>query len=142
MVSVGQHDKARPLPIRATAAIRPRSRALKRAFDIVVASMTLVLLFPLLAIVVLLVFATMGTPVIRRHSGVGFGGSAIDCYKFRTTQSLDADANPTALGQVLTQSGIDELPQLINVLRGEMSCVGSWPQWRSVAAVIRVKESG
>jgi exopolysaccharide production protein ExoY len=58
---------------------------------------------------------------------IGFGGRPIGCYRFRSTHNPASEADLTPLGVLLTRSGIDKLPQLINVLKGEMSCVGPRP---------------
>lgn len=124
----------------------------KRALDVIVASTALVLSLPLMAIAALLIKVTMGGSVLFAHRRVGFNGRSFNCYKFRTmvegaehlldeylachpqaaeewqaTQKLKNDPRITLLGQVLRRSSFDELPQLINVLRGEMSCVGPRP---------------
>lgn len=126
MLFAGQHDNVRLPSVRATP-LQPIGGGVKRAVDIVVALTALLLLIPLLALVALLVLATMGRPILSRHTRIGFGGRAIDCYRFRTTRTLGGNAPLTPLGVLLAQSGIEKLPQLVNVLRGEMSCVGPRP---------------
>ena len=130
---------------------RPLSRALKAAFDQVVAAVLLVLLAPLLCVLSLLVRAD-GAPAFYRHRRIGANGHAFGCIKFRTmvanadevlqhvlasdpaaaaewaaTQKLRNDPRVTSLGRFLRRSSLDELPQLLNVLRGEMSLVGPRP---------------
>ena len=125
---------------------------LKRTLDIVVASLVLVLLSPLLFMTALCIKLTMGGPVLLAHSRVGLNGKVFRCYKFRTMVNnaeerlrryLDQDPRivrqgqddcemahdprVTAFSQILRKAGIDELPQLVNVLRGDMSCVGPRP---------------
>jgi exopolysaccharide production protein ExoY len=70
---------------------------------------------------------SVGPPVLCRQTRVGFGGRPIGCYRFRTTRTPGTDGPLTPLGENLVRSGIDKLPQLINVLKGEMSCVGPRP---------------
>lgn len=124
----------------------------KRALDLAVASTALVLALPLMAMVALLIKLATGGPVLFAHRRIGFNGRPFGCYKFRTmvenaeqvledylacnpqaaeewreTQKLKFDPRITFLGQMLRKSSLDELPQLVNVLRGEMSCVGPRP---------------
>jgi exopolysaccharide production protein ExoY len=130
----------------------PVGGAIKRALDIFVAAITLVLLSPLLLAVALLIRATMGRPVLFPQRRLGFDGRPFSCWKFRTMvkdaeatlrsyldsdpeaarewrtrQKLELDPRVTTLGRVLRRSSIDELPQLISVLLGRMSCVGPRP---------------
>jgi exopolysaccharide biosynthesis polyprenyl glycosylphosphotransferase len=109
----------------------------KRAFDIVVATAGLVLAAPLLPLLVLLVKATPG-PVIYRQTRLGARGRRFTIYKFRTMVdgaerggaqwAADTDPRATAIGAFLRRTHLDELPQLVNVLRGEMSIVGPRPE--------------
>ncbi|MCX7805064.1 MAG: sugar transferase [Planctomycetota bacterium] len=108
---------------------------LKRAFDIAAAAALLVLLAPLMAVVALLVLLTMGRPVLFVQTRAGLGGSPFRMYKFRTMrQASGPDGRPlpdservTPLGRALRRLSLDELPQLWNVLKGEMSLVGPRP---------------
>jgi lipopolysaccharide/colanic/teichoic acid biosynthesis glycosyltransferase len=112
-----------------------RSDALKRVVDVVGASAALVLLSPLLAVVALLVRVRMGTPVLFRQERPGRYGRPFVMTKFRTmTDRRDAggellpDADRlTALGRWLRRTSIDELPELLNVVHGDMSLVGPRP---------------
>jgi sugar transferase EpsL len=109
--------------------------ATKRAFDVVVAALALVVLSPLLAVVALLVRFRMGSPVLFRQPRPGRGGTVFELVKFRTMtdrrgpdgELLPDDQRLTALGRWLRRTSIDELPELLNVLRGEMSLVGPRP---------------
>ena len=130
----------------------PLGGKVKRLLDLIVASAALVAAAPLMLLVALLVRITMGGPVLFRHQRVGFDGQQFGCLKFRTmiqngdavldayfkgnpeaakewatSRKLKYDPRITFLGQVLRKSSLDELPQLFNVLRGEMSCVGPRP---------------
>ncbi len=107
----------------------------KRALDLAVAIPTLLVLSPLLAVVYLLVRTRLGRPVIFRQLRPGLSGVPFTLLKFRTMiDATDAhgDRLPdgqrlTRLGQILRSTSLDELPELINVLRGDMSLVGPRP---------------
>jgi lipopolysaccharide/colanic/teichoic acid biosynthesis glycosyltransferase len=108
----------------------------KRCFDLVVASVLLMTLLPLLLVIALSVAAGSGRPVTYRANRVGRGGKAFVMLKFRT-MVVDAtgpaitahnDARITRIGAVLRRTKLDELLQLLNVLRGDMSLVGPRPE--------------
>ena len=107
----------------------------KRAFDLVGAIAGLVLLAPLLLLVATLVKTFLGSPILFRQSRPGWHGKHFTCLKFRSmTEARDAEGRllpdavrMTAFGRFLRRSSIDELPELINVIRGEMSLVGPRP---------------
>jgi exopolysaccharide biosynthesis polyprenyl glycosylphosphotransferase len=111
----------------------------KRAFDIVVASFGLLLTAPLLPILALLVKRSSPGPVIFRQKRPGENGRSILVYKLRTMRndvvvpegaSLTEDDDPriTPIGRVMRKRRFDELPQLVNVLKGDMSIVGPRPE--------------
>lgn len=102
---------------------------IKRPFDTASAAIGLVLTAPLTLLTALLIRATMGRPVLFRQRRAGLGGAVFHVYKFRTMQAgsgLDQE-RLTRVGRFLRATSIDELPQLWNVLRGEMSLVGPRP---------------
>jgi sugar transferase EpsL len=109
--------------------------ALKRVIDVVGASTALVVLSPLLAVVAVLVRVRMGPPVLFRQLRPGREGRPFELTKFRTmTDQRDPDGallpdaqRLTALGRFLRRTSIDELPELVNVVRGDMSLVGPRP---------------
>ncbi|MGJ3230766.1 MAG: exopolysaccharide biosynthesis polyprenyl glycosylphosphotransferase [Oceanicaulis sp.] len=130
---------------------RPTALALKRTIDVVVSSIGLLALLPLLLPVTLLVKLD-GGPLLFGQDRVGRYGRRFKCWKFRTMvvdaearlaamlaadpelraqweayQKLDHDPRITPVGHLLRKSSLDELPQLLNVLRGEMSLVGPRP---------------
>ena len=108
---------------------------LKRALDVTVAATGLVLGAPVMAVVAATVRATMGTPVVFAQTRPGRAGKPFTIYKFRTMRdAVDAAGNPlpddmrlTSVGKMLRATSLDELPQLLNVLRGELSLVGPRP---------------
>lgn len=150
-------SKRRPqqIPSSTTPAPEPKGPlggSLKRALDIFVAGLAILLLSPLLALIALLIGMTMGRPIVFSHTRLGYGGRRFACMKFRTMvkdgdtvlekhlindpaaraewqrdRKLRDDPRVTRLGRLLRRSSIDELPQLFNVLLGDMSCVGPRP---------------
>ncbi len=109
--------------------------AIKRLIDVAGASVGLVVLSPLLAWVALGLLVTQGRPILFRQRRPGLRGEPFTVLKFRTMRGARPDeiwyrtdeARTTRLGRVLRSTSIDELPELINVLRGEMSLVGPRP---------------
>jgi len=111
--------------------------ALKRALDLVIAAGMLVALSPLFALVAALIRLDSPGPVIFRQRRKGFTGREFSIFKFRTmsvledgsvvTQARRNDPRVTRIGGILRASSIDELPQLVNVLRGQMSIIGPRP---------------
>jgi lipopolysaccharide/colanic/teichoic acid biosynthesis glycosyltransferase len=109
--------------------------ARKRAFDLFASVAALVTLSPLIAGIALLVRIFLGSPVLFRQDRPGYKNRPFTCLKFRTmVKKRDANGNLlpdnerlTRLGRLLRSASLDELPQLINVLRGEMSFVGPRP---------------
>lgn len=110
---------------------------LKRSFDLGLALLGLLVLSPLLALVALAVCIFSGPPVLFGHERNGLDGRPFRVLKFRTMGpepggglpiTGKGDPRVTALGRVLRAAKLDELPQLINVLRGEMSIVGPRPE--------------
>ncbi len=111
-------------------------RYVKRALDVIFACVFLFLFFPIFLITALIVRIKLGAPVIFSQARGGFGGREFLILKFRTMtekRGSDGDLLPdserlTGFGRFLRRTSIDELPQLINILRGEMSFVGPRPQ--------------
>jgi lipopolysaccharide/colanic/teichoic acid biosynthesis glycosyltransferase len=108
---------------------------MKRIIDILGASLGLLLLSPVLAIVAYKIRREMGSPVLFRQTRPGMYGKPFQMIKFRTMRdAIDANGRPlpdaerlTKLGRFLRASSLDELPELWNVLKGEMSLVGPRP---------------
>ena len=110
----------------------------QRTFDILVAGAASVLLAPLMALVAVALLLEDGPPILFAQTRVGARGRPFRMYKFRKFRpdcgsdgcplTLDGDSRLTRIGRFLTATKIDELPQLWNVLRGEMSIVGPRPE--------------
>ncbi len=117
--------------------LSPFDRFIKRTFDFVVSLIGLMIFSPLLALVALAIKLESPGPAIFRQSRHGFNNEVIKVFKFRTmrtvedgtnfTQAVKNDPRVTPFGNILRRTNIDELPQLINVLLGEMSLVGPRP---------------
>lgn len=114
-------------------------RIFKRSFDILASAVLLLLFSPLIAVCALAVWIDDGRPVIYRQERIGRGGKAFEICKFRTMRrdaetmgpalfSGDADPRLTRTGSFLRRHHLDELPQLWNVLRGDMSFIGYRPE--------------
>ena len=117
---------------------------LKRAFDLPGAILLLGLFGPVMLLIGLLIRITSRGPAIFRQERAGYAGRPFICYKFRTMRT-DVDpfgASPhaaddpriTSLGRRLRETSMDELPQLLNILRGDMSLVGPRPLYMRQAA--------
>jgi sugar transferase EpsL len=108
---------------------------MKRLFDLVLSLVLLLSLSPLIAFVALLVRLWLGSPILFRQVRPGLHGQPFEIYKFRTmTDQLDTAGEPlpdadrlTPFGRLLRRSSLDELPQLFNVLKGDLSFVGPRP---------------
>lgn len=126
--------------------------ALKRATDLIVALTAFIFLLPVLIPIAIMVRLSDGGPAIFRQKRIGLDGREFLCYKFRSmhvdskqqlaellerdpqaraewkaTQKLENDPRITALGNFLRKSSLDELPQLLNIIKGDMSIVGPRP---------------
>lgn len=114
-----------------------RERALKRALDLCGASLALLVFAPVMLVTAVLIKLTSPGPVFFRQTRHGFGGRAFKIFKFRTMRVLEDgptivqaqknDPRVTPIGKWLRKTSIDELPQLFNVLKGDMSLVGPRP---------------
>jgi undecaprenyl phosphate N,N'-diacetylbacillosamine 1-phosphate transferase len=114
---------------------------MKRIFDVMASAVGLLVLSPVLAVIAVLVRASSPGPAIYRSQRLGRGGEAFEMWKFRTmfvgtpdlrnpdgsTFNAAQDSRVTPLGNFLRRTSLDELPQLWNVLRGDMSLVGPRP---------------
>jgi exopolysaccharide production protein ExoY len=145
-------DTRSVLRIAAVESQAPVGTTLKRILDVVLALSGIVLLAPLLIICFVATVISSPGPALFRHRRLGFNGKHFDCLKFRTmvtdaperlrkllesdpvaaaewaaNRKLRNDPRVTAIGAILRKSSLDELPQLFNVLRGDMSIVGPRP---------------
>ena len=142
----------------------PRSTiAMKRVMDVAVSATLLVLLAPLLALIALAILVDSGRPVLFRQRRAGEEGKPFNVLKFRTMvtdaeqrlpelvdlASLDQpafkirnDPRVTRIGRPLRRASLDELPQLLNVLRGDMSLVGPRPEEEAVVALYDERQRG
>lgn len=110
---------------------------MKRAFDFTVSLLLIIILFPLFLLISLIVLIDAGTPVIFRQYRVGKDNKLFYIYKFRTMRKgvrnvataelTDSEKYITKSGRFLRKTSLDELPQLVNVLLGDMSFVGPRP---------------
>jgi exopolysaccharide production protein ExoY len=139
-------------PVQSYARSRPLGGALKRSLDIIVALMALMFFAPLMLALAFLVWIQRDGPVFYRQTRVGFGGRSFACLKFRSmvansnerleqfleinpfakaewlaTHKLRHDPRITPFGKFLRKSSLDELPQLLNIVCGDMSIVGPRP---------------
>jgi len=149
MLSSALEDSARRADLGSV--LRPRDPKIIRALDVVIASVALVFFLPLMALIAI-ALSLQGGPVLFAHERIGFGGRRFSCLKFRSmvvnaeqrlhrllhdnpeasrewslNHKLRDDPRVTAFGSFLRKTSFDELPQLFNVLRGDMSIVGPRP---------------
>jgi lipopolysaccharide/colanic/teichoic acid biosynthesis glycosyltransferase len=118
---------------------------MKRAFDIIAAALGLLILFPILVLVALAIKLDSTGPVLFTQERVGRNFRSFRIYKFRTMAvnarggalTVGADPRITRFGRLLRQTKIDELPQLFNILTGEMSFVGPRPEVPSYVELFR-----
>lgn len=128
------------------------TRNLKRFFDVLLALFGLFVLSPMILVLCVVLFVTQGRPIMFRHKRIGLDGRQFDCLKFRTmvvdadrvlhdllrsdalaaaewsvSRKLTDDPRITRLGNIMRRSSLDELPQLWNVIVGDMSIVGPRP---------------
>jgi len=108
---------------------------MKRSFDIIVSLLTLIILSPIVGGTALLIRSKIGTPVLFKQQRPGFNEKPFYVYKFRSMtdecdeqgELLPDDVRLTSFGKVVRKLSLDELPQLLNVLKGDMSFVGPRP---------------
>ena len=130
---------------------KPAYRAVKRALDVALSGAAFAGLSPLMGACAVAVRVTSPGPVLFRQERVGIHGKTFQMYKFRTmridtpqlpSHMIDANAWLTPVGGFLRASSLDELPQLANILRGDMSIVGPRPPLPSQTDLIAAREEG
>ena len=123
---------------------------LKRTADVVFASLALVVLSPVLLLLALLVYFDLGSPVIFRQVRPGRGAAPFTLFKFRTMAITDVrgveavssdDARTSRFGHLLRRTSLDELPELVNILRGDMSVVGPRPMLVEYVPLFSVEQA-
>ena len=140
-MQTGQGDHIGSIPVYRirTPNLRGPARLVKRAFDVVASGLLLIVVLPVLAICALAVRLEGGPGVIFRQARVGRNGVLFDCLKLRSMRPVDAKDSATTwsiatdnrvgtLGRILRRTSLDELPQLWNVFRGDMTLVGPRPE--------------
>jgi exopolysaccharide production protein ExoY len=135
-----------------TSAARRFSNCIKYVLDVVLASTSLILLFPMILMVMAILLVVQGRPIFIAHKRIGKNGVMFQCLKFRSmvndaqavlahylasdpqlraewdaTRKLQNDPRVTPFGQFMRKSSIDEIPQLLNIVCGQMSLVGPRP---------------
>lgn len=118
-------------------ALRTAAWRVKRAFDLLVASILLMVSAPILVVAAVAVRLSGPGPILFRQKRIGQRGEVFEVFKFRTLPvsedsdtrwTVGGDERMTRVGRVLRRTGLDELPQLVNVIRGQMSLVGPRPE--------------
>ncbi|RLA82151.1 MAG: hypothetical protein DRG31_07810 [Deltaproteobacteria bacterium] len=117
---------------------KPLNQAIKRIFDVVAASLGLAFLLPLFPIIAFAIYLDSPGPIFYTQLRVGRGGRLFRLYKFRSmvpdaekekpVWAREGDPRVTRVGRILRRTHLDEFPQLINILKGDMSAVGPRPE--------------
>lgn len=108
---------------------------IKRILDFIISLIALIVFSPIMIIVAILVYVKLGSPIIFKQDRPGKDGKVFKMYKFRTMldsynkfgEALPDEERLTTFGKILRSTSLDELPELINVIRGDMSLVGPRP---------------
>jgi len=136
---------------RKIALTEPSASVGKRTFDIVVSMATLLFFLPFLIAIAIAIKVTSSGPVLFHQSRYGYRNRFFKIYKFRTMrtdagdtrgirQTVQGDSRVTAIGRILRKTSLDEIPQLINVIKGDMSLVGPRPHVPGMLAAERPYE--
>ena len=127
---------------------RKRFQEFKRVFDVVVSAIGLVIVSPIIAFVAIIIKTVSQGPVFFKQQRVGLGGKIFDIYKLRTMRvdaekytgpvwAKENDPRLIKFGKIIRKAHIDELPQLFNVLMGDMSIVGPRPERPELVKVLK-----
>jgi O-antigen biosynthesis protein WbqP len=124
-------------------------RCLKRVVDVVISTGSLVVLSPLMLLIAVSIAAEDGRPVLFRQKRVGRGGELFEVLKFRSMplatrempSALAGQVRVTRVGKIIRRTNLDELPQLINILRGQMSVVGPRPPLPSQQELCQIRQT-
>ncbi|MDZ7283001.1 exopolysaccharide biosynthesis polyprenyl glycosylphosphotransferase [Sphingomonas sanguinis] len=144
LIGLSRYGDARTMVV-AAGPLHLKDRFVKRIFDIVVSSISLIMLFPLILIIAIAIRLESPGPIMFRQQRIGRDNALFMMFKFRSmyadrcdasaaTLTARVDQRVTRVGQFIRRNSIDELPQLFNVLRGEMSIVGPRPHALSARA--------
>ena len=106
---------------------RPRGGGAKRTFDVCAASLMLIFALPAMFFIAVIMFSTDRGPILFSHERIGLNGRRFRCLKFRSMVANSQEALRKHLEAFLRVTSLDELPQLFNVIRGDMSLVGPRP---------------
>jgi len=132
------HINESPIIVISNPAMHDWELVVKRSFDIATSILLLILLSPLMLLIAILIYAESGLPIIYHQERIGFRGQKFQILKFRTMinnsegnipqLSRDNDPRITRVGRIIRKYRLDELPQFINIIRGDMSIVGPRPE--------------
>ena len=133
-----------PLLLSRNCGLTVEKQAVKRAFDLICSLVMLVVLSPLFLVIALLIKLYDGGPVFYRQDRLTKDGKVFQVYKFRSMRvdsekdgarlAMKGDSRVTPVGKVLRNIHFDELPQLLNIIKGDMSLVGPRPERPEIAA--------
>lgn len=111
-----------------------------RIFDIIISTLTLGIFFPIMVIISLLILFIDGGPIIYKQTRIGLMGRKFVIFKFRTMRNIilkNDNLRLTVLGKILRKTSLDELPQLVNVIKKDMSIVGPRPLPKNIESKIK-----
>jgi len=113
-----------------------------RLFDIIISTLLLIFFFPLLIVISITIFLIDGRPIIFKQKRVGYKGVEFKLFKFRTMKEFkikNEELRLTFFGKILRRTSLDEIPQLLNVLKSDMSIVGPRPLPKEIEIKINWK---